>query len=96
MKKALIFYGGWDGHQPELISARFGRLLEKHGYTVECYNNMDCLADREKLLEYDLIVPVVTMSEIDKEYANNVSFAVSYGAIFILMIKFVTVSTTFI
>ena len=49
MKKALIFYGGWDGHQPALVSARFQRLLEKHGYAVECYDNMDCLADGEKL-----------------------------------------------
>ena len=28
MKKALIFQGGWDGHEPQLVAARFGRLLE--------------------------------------------------------------------
>ena len=52
MKKALIFYGGWDGHEPKLVSARFQRLLEKNGYAVERYDNMECLADREKLLGF--------------------------------------------
>ena len=79
MKKALIFYGGWNGHQPELVSARFQRLLEKNGYAVERYDNMECLADREKLLEYDLLVSAVTMSELPRDYEKNVSFAVSRG-----------------
>ena len=79
MKKALIFYGGWNGHEPELVSARFQRLLEKNGYAVERYDNMECLADREKLLEYDLLVSAVTMSELSRDYEKNVSFAVSRG-----------------
>ena len=79
MKKALIFYGGWEGHEPAQVSARFQRLLEKHGYTVDREEGTDCLADREKLLEYDLLVPCVTMSTLDREYEKNVSFAVSRG-----------------
>ena len=31
MKKAWIFQGGWDGHEPKLTSKRFARLMEKHG-----------------------------------------------------------------
>ncbi|MFR2847174.1 MAG: hypothetical protein ACLTC4_08580 [Hungatella hathewayi] len=27
-KKAYIFYGGWEGHEPELVSARFQKMLE--------------------------------------------------------------------
>ena len=64
MKKALIFRGGWDGHQPKLVSERFARLLEKNGITAEIFDGLDCLNDREKLLEYDLIVACMTMSEI--------------------------------
>ena len=79
MKKALIFWGGWSGHEPEKVSARFQRILERHGYAVECFEGMECLEDGEKLLSYDLIGPVVTMSEISKEAAKNVSFAVSRG-----------------
>ena len=79
MKKALIFYGGWDGHEPTLVSARFQRLLEKNDFAVDRFDNMECLADREKLLEYDLLVSAVTMSELPRDYEKNVSFAVSRG-----------------
>lgn len=79
MKRALIFYGGWEGHDPQLVSQRFGRLLEKNGYRVDRFPGMECLADAKKLLEYDLIVPVMTMSEISNDYEKNICFAVSRG-----------------
>ena len=28
-KKALIVQGGWDGHEPELVSARITCLIER-------------------------------------------------------------------
>ena len=79
MKKALIFRGGWDGHEPKLVSERFARLLEKNGIKAEIYDGVECLADAEKLLEYDLIVACMTMSTIPREYERNVSEAVSKG-----------------
>ncbi len=79
MKKALIFQGGWDGHEPELTSKRFAAMLEKNGIEVEIYNDLSCLADFEKLLTYDLIVACWTMGSIDSEYARNVSKAVGHG-----------------
>lgn len=79
MKKALIFRGGWDGHQPNLVSERFAKLLEKNGINAEIHDGIECLADAEKLLEYDLIVACMTMSEIPREYERNVSEAVSKG-----------------
>jgi type 1 glutamine amidotransferase len=78
-KKALIFQGGWDGHEPKLVSARFGRILETEGFDVEIYDTLDCLADKEKLCEYDLIVPCWTGGEIPMEYTRNVSYAVGKG-----------------
>jgi len=79
MKKALIFRGGWDGHEPKLVSERFARLLEKNGITAEIFDGVECLSEREKLLEYDLIVACMTMSEIPRECERNVSYAVSNG-----------------
>ncbi|MBR2461288.1 MAG: ThuA domain-containing protein [Clostridia bacterium] len=79
MKKALIFRGGWDGHEPKLVSERFAALLEKNGMSAEICDGLDCLADGKKLLEYDLIVACMTMSEIPREYERNVSEAVSRG-----------------
>lgn len=79
MRKALIFQGGWDGHEPELVSKRFGRLLEKADYRVEIYNTLDCLADAKKLEEYSLIVACWTMGAIPHEYVQNISNAVGKG-----------------
>ena len=79
MKKALIFRGGWDGHEPKLVSERFAKLLEKNGIRAEIFDGLECLADKEKLTEYDLIVPCMTMSELPSEYEKNVSYAISHG-----------------
>lgn len=79
MKKALIFYGGWEGHEPKLVSARFAGILEKHGFEVEVCEGVECLADKEKLMTYDLLVPCVTGSTIPREYEQNVSAAVASG-----------------
>ena len=79
MKKALIFFGGWHGHEPEPISARFARILEKNGFAVDRVEGVECLSDAEKLLEYDLIVPVMTMSELPRAYEKNISYAISHG-----------------
>ena len=79
MKKALIFYGGWDGHQPELVSQRFADILKKNGFAVDRFKGLDCLSDGEKLLGYDLIVPCFTGGVLPREYEVNVSFAISRG-----------------
>ncbi len=79
MKKALIFQGGWDGHEPQLTSKRFAGLLEKNGIAAEIYDTTDCLADYEKLLTYDLIVACWTGGELKWDYSKNVSEAVARG-----------------
>ena len=43
MKKALIFQGGWDGHEPQLTSKRFAGMLEKNDYEVEIFDTLECL-----------------------------------------------------
>lgn len=78
-KKALIFQGGWDGHEPQLVSKRFAGILEKNGFEVEVSDSQECLADLDKLLELDLIVSCWTMGEIDNEYVDNISKAVGSG-----------------
>ena len=79
MKKALIFQGGWDGHEPQLTSKRFAEMLERNGISAEIYDNHECFADLEKLLTYDLIVACWTMGEIPHEYVQNISYAVGKG-----------------
>jgi len=78
-KKALIFQGGWDGHEPALTSRRFAGLLEKNGYEAKVYDNLDCLADLDELMRLDLIVACWTMGTLPGEYSRNVSKAVGSG-----------------
>jgi type 1 glutamine amidotransferase len=79
MKQALIVWGGWDGHEPELIARFFGEILEKEDFKVEISGTMDSLNDVEKLKCLDLIIPVVTMDKISKQQTEAVSEAVAAG-----------------
>ena len=79
MKKALIFYGGWEGHEPEAVAKRFQRLLANNHFSVDLSDTLDCLADVDQLAAYDLIVPVFTGGELPRNYEKNVLFAVSRG-----------------
>jgi len=78
-KKVLIVQGGWDGHEPELVSKRFADMLKKHGYTCEISDSLEALGSLEALMELDLIVPCWTMGEIKNEYTQNVVKAVGAG-----------------
>ncbi|MFC3747212.1 ThuA domain-containing protein [Paenibacillus sp. GCM10012306] len=78
-KKALIVWGGWDGHEPQQVSEVFAGVLREAGFEVEVSDTLEAFADREKLLGLDLIVPVWTMGEISQELVDNVSAAVQSG-----------------
>ncbi len=57
MKKALLFQGGWDGHQPKEVSARFARILTENGFQAQVADTLEPLGDLEMLMGLDLIVP---------------------------------------
>jgi len=78
-QKALIFYGGWEGHQPELVSQRIKRMLEKEGFEMTLSDTLECLADKEALKELDLIIPMWTQGHMDDRYAFHISEAVESG-----------------
>lgn len=79
MSKALIVWGGWDGHEPEQVAAIFERILKEEQFEVEVSNTLEAYADADKLLGLDLIVPLWTMGQIEQELVNNVSAAVQSG-----------------
>lgn len=79
MKKALIVWGGWLGHQPEEVADIFRGVLEKESFDVEVSDTLQAFADGEKLKELDLIVPIWTMDRIDQSLVNNMSAAVQSG-----------------
>jgi type 1 glutamine amidotransferase len=79
MRKALIFQGGWDGHEPKLTSKRFAGILEKEGFSVEISDTLDCLNELAPLLELDLLVACWTGGELDGPKTANVAKAVGAG-----------------
>ncbi len=78
-KQALIVQGGWDGHEPVLVSERFAAMLRGEGFAVEVSDTLDALLDGERLKSLDLIVPVWTMGQITNEQCRPVLEAVASG-----------------
>lgn len=79
MGKALIVYGGWDGHEPKACAELFAGLLADAGGAVEMSDTLDVFLDGERLAELDLIVPVWTMGEITKEQEAGLLGAIRGG-----------------
>ena len=78
-KKALIVQGGWEGHEPILVSERFKGMLELEGFDVTVSDTLDSYDDFEHLLTLDLIVPIWTGGNLDGDKTVNVSRAVARG-----------------
>ena len=77
MKRALIVYGGWDGHDPKGVADLFEEMLINEGVSVDKSNTLDAfLGD---LSVYDLIVPIWTMGSLPRECEKNVLNAVANG-----------------
>lgn len=77
-KKALIFWGGWDGHTPQQSAAVVRDMLTAHGMTVTVEPGTAVLA-RADLSAFDLIVPMITMSTIEPEELKALTAAVEAG-----------------
>ena len=78
-RKALIVWGGWDGHQPREVAQVFRDLLISERFAVEVSDTLDAFRDVARLKALDLIVPVWTMGKILPEQVNPVLEAVKSG-----------------
>ncbi len=76
--KALVVYGGWDGHQPKEVAAIYTSMLERNGFAVTVSDTLDAYAT-EDLSTYRLIVPIWTMGTITPEQLNPLLAAVKGG-----------------
>jgi uncharacterized protein len=77
-KKAMIVWGGWHGHEPEQCADIVKTMIARHGFEVRIETETKVFCDPD-LLKLDLIVPIYTMSKIEKEEAKNLSAAVQAG-----------------
>lgn len=78
MRKAMILWGGWGGHDPEECAAVYRRWLHEDGFSVRMETDLSALEDAE-LPELDLIVLIYTMSSISEAQVNALSAAVKGG-----------------
>lgn len=78
-KKALIVWGGWDGHTPEPSVKVFLPRLEQQGFEVEVSNTLDAYLDADKLKGLSLIVQCWTMGKITGDQRKNLCSAVADG-----------------
>jgi type 1 glutamine amidotransferase len=76
MSDALIVWGGWDGHSPQVFAGECARMLEDAGLSVRVADTLDALTelDGERL-----IVPIWTMGTIDPEPLAGLLRAVESG-----------------
>jgi uncharacterized protein len=80
VKKALLFAGGWSGHQPDQIVQLFAQQLQAHGFETRVESTLDCLTNAAELGQYDLIFPCWTMGQLTKEQSAALVGAVRAGA----------------
>jgi type 1 glutamine amidotransferase len=78
MREALIVWCGWSGHEPEQCASIIANMLEEEGFKVYVENSTEAFAD-PALSDMSLVVPICTMSKIEKEELSNLTGAVRDG-----------------
>ena len=79
MKKALIVWGGWEGHEPKLCTDIFAPLLRERDYDVTISDTLDIYLNSEFMMALDLIVPIWTMGTITREQEKGLLDAIASG-----------------
>ncbi len=78
-KKALIVWGGWNGHEPEQCAGVFAEILRMDGFDVEVSTTLDSFQDKTKMSQLSLVVPIWTMGQISGEQEKGLLEAVLGG-----------------
>ena len=77
-KRALIVWGGWEGHEPEAGARILAGMLEDEGFAVDVRTETSTFLD-SMLSDLSLIVPIHTMSTIEKAELEALEAAVRGG-----------------
>ena len=78
MRKAMIVWGGWPGHDPDLCASMIRGWLKAEGFEVRVETTTAAFAD-PAVHDLSLIVPIYTMSKIEKDEVQNLTKAVESG-----------------
>ncbi|MGK9230803.1 ThuA domain-containing protein [Inquilinus limosus] len=77
-RQALIVWGGWNGHTPKECADVVAGMLRGDGFEVFIEDTTEAFAD-PALKDMHLIVPIYTMSTMEKEEVTNLCAAVESG-----------------
>jgi len=78
-KKALVVWGGWDGHTPGECADLFAPWLEEQGFHVVVSNTLDSYVDKDLMESLSLVVPIWTMGQITRDQEQGLLAAVRSG-----------------
>ena len=79
MKKVLMVWGGWNGHEPQACVEVFAPILQNDGFEVIISDTMDSYKDQALMRELSLVVPCWTMGTIEGEQEQGLLEAVKAG-----------------
>lgn len=79
MKRFLMVWGGWEGHEPLQCVQIFAPLMEAAGFTVDIVNSLEIYSDVDRLRTYNVITQVYTMSTITPEQERGLLDAIESG-----------------
>jgi uncharacterized protein len=78
MREAMIVWGGWPGHDPDLCASMIRGWLKAEGFGVRIETTTEILLD-PAIKKLSLIIPIYTMSKIEKPEALALCDAVKSG-----------------
>ncbi len=79
LKKALIVWGGWEGHQSEAVSNILADMLRSEKFEVTLSNTLDSFSDISLMQSMDLIIPNWTNGKIAKQPLSNLIETIQNG-----------------
>jgi uncharacterized protein len=79
MRRALMVWGGWDGHEPKQCVERFAPFLKREGFDVVVSDTLDSYADAALMQSLSLIVPCWTFGQLKDEQWKGLNAAVAGG-----------------
>lgn len=77
--KILFLQGGWEGHRPAEVTARFAAALRREGAAVEIATELAGLADLDWVASFDAVSPCWTMGRLAPEQSAGLREAVRAG-----------------
>ena len=78
-KKALVVWGGWDGHEPKQCADRYEAFLKEEGFEVTVTDDQKIYTDKDFMSSLSVICPMVTMSSIEGDESQGLRDAVKSG-----------------